>query len=102
LRRRIARQVDDSILDELDDVEVEEVNVVNDDINVNNIVSAKVVAITKAKLQAIAKVVDPVDDPVVEIVHEKRRDRPTLAEAALKLDKLQEIEKLKPVVVRRT
>ena len=26
LRRRIARQVDDSILDELDDVEVEEVN----------------------------------------------------------------------------
>jgi hypothetical protein len=45
------RQVDDSILDELDDVdefvddvEVEEVNVVNDDVNVN-IVSAKVVAI---------------------------------------------------------
>ncbi len=54
-----------------------------------NIVSAKVVAITKAK------VVDPVDDPVVEIVHEKRRGRPKLAEAALKLDKLQEIEKLK-------
>jgi len=108
LRRRIARQVDDSILDELDDVDevvddVEEVNVVNDDVNVN-IVSSKVVAITKAKLQAIAKVVDPVDeiDPVVEIVHEKRRGRPTLAEAALKLDKLQEIEKLKPVVVRRT
>jgi hypothetical protein len=49
LRRRIARQVDDSILDELDDVEVEEVNVVNDDVNVN-IVSAKVVDITKAKL----------------------------------------------------
>ena len=70
MRRRIARQVDDSILDELDDVEVEEVNVVNDDVNVN-IVSAKVVAITKAKLQAIAKVVDPVDeiDPVVEKVH---------------------------------
>ena len=80
---------------------IEEVNVVNDDVNVN-IVSAKVVAITKAKLQAIAKVVDLVDDPVVEIVHEKRRGRPTLAEAALKLDKLQEIEKLKPVVVRRT
>jgi DNA-directed RNA polymerase specialized sigma24 family protein len=104
LRRKIARQVDDSILDELDDVdevvddvEIEEVNVVNDDVNVN-IVSAKVVAITKAKLQAIAKVVDPVDeiDPVEEIVHE------TLAKAALKLDKLQEIEKLKPVVVRRT
>jgi hypothetical protein len=74
------------------------VNVVNDDVNVN-IVSAKVVAITKAKLQAIAKVVDPVDDPVVEIVHEKRRGRPTLAEAALKLE---EMEKLKPVVVRRT
>jgi hypothetical protein len=110
LRRRIARQVDDSILDELDDVdevvddvEVEEVNVVNDDANVN-IVSAKVVAITKAKLKNIVKVVDPVDeiDPVVEIVHEKTRGRPTLAEAALKLDKLQEIEKLKPVVVRRT
>jgi hypothetical protein len=110
LRRRIARQVDDSYLDELDDVdevvddaEVEEVDVVNDDFNAN-IVNAKVVAITKAKLQAIAKVVDPVDeiDPVVEIVHEKRRGRPTLAEAALKLDKLQEIEKLKPVVVRRT
>jgi hypothetical protein len=61
-----------------------------------------VVAITKAKLQAIVKLFDPVDDPVVEIVHEKRRGRPTLAEAALKLDKLQEIEKLKPVVVRRT
>jgi len=61
LRQRIARQVDDSILDELDDVdevvdevEIEEVNVVNDDVNV--IVSAKVVAITKAKLQVIAKV----------------------------------------------
>ncbi len=61
MRRRIARQVDDSILDELDDVdevvdevEIEEVNVVNDDVNV--IVSAKVVAITKAKLQVIAKV----------------------------------------------
>ncbi len=110
LRRKIAWKVDDSILDELDDVdevvddvEVEEVNVVNDDVSVNvNIVSAKVVAITKAKLKAIAKVVDPVDDPVVEIVHEKRRGRPALAEAALKLDKLQEIGKLKPVVVRRT
>jgi len=55
-------------------------------------------------LQALAKVVDPVDeiDPVVEMVHEKRRGRPTLAGAALKLDKLQEIEKLKSVVVRRT
>jgi len=59
LRRRIATQVDDSILDELDDVdevvddvEVEEVNVVNDDFNAN-IVNAKVVAITKAKLQAL-------------------------------------------------
>ena len=91
----------DDVDEVVDDVEVEEVNVVNDDANVN-IVSAKVVTITKAKLQAIAKVVDPVDDPVVEIVHEKRRGRPTLAEAALKLDKLQEIEKLKPVVVRRT
>jgi len=69
------------------------------------ILLAKFVAITNAKLQAIAKVVDePVDeiDPVVETVHEKRRGRPTLAEAALKLDKLQDIEKLKPVVVRRT
>ena len=56
----------------------------------------------KAKLQAIAKVVDPVatvDDPVVEVVHKKRRG--TLAEAALKLDKPQKIEKLKPAVVRR-
>jgi len=74
----VARQVDE---------------VVNDDVNVN-IVSAKVVAITKAigkaiaKLQAIGKVVDP----VVEIVHEKRRGGPKLAKAALKLDKLQEIE----------
>jgi hypothetical protein len=57
-----------------------------------------VLKLLKAKLQAIAKVVDPVDeiDPVVEIVHEKRRGRPKLAEAALKLDKLR--EKLKPVV----
>jgi hypothetical protein len=62
LRRRIARQVDDSFLNELDDVNA-------------NIVSAKNVAITKAKLQAIAKLVDP----VVEKVHEKRRGRPTLA-----------------------
>jgi len=76
--------LDDSILDELDDVdevvddvEVEEVNVVNDDFNID-IVSVKVVAITKAKLKAIAKVVNPVDDPVVEIVHEKRRGRPTI------------------------
>jgi hypothetical protein len=93
----------DDVDEVVDDVEVEEVNVVNNNVNVN-IVSAKVVAITKTKLQAIAKVVDPVNeiDPVVEIVHEKRRGRPKLAEAALKLDKLQEIEKLKPVVVRRT
>ncbi len=84
LRWRFARQVDDSILDELGDVD-------------------EVVAITKAKLQAIAKGVDRVDeiDPVVEIVHEKRRGRLTLAEAASKLDKLQEIEKFKPEVVRR-
>jgi len=35
LRRRIARQVDDSILDELDDVaNIEEVNAVNDDANI--------------------------------------------------------------------
>jgi hypothetical protein len=36
--------------------------------------------VLKAKLQAIAKVVDPVatvDDPVVEVVHEKRRGRQT-------------------------
>jgi len=55
------------------------------------IVSAKIVAITKAILQDIAKVVDPADDPVVEIVHEKGRDRPTLAEAALKLDKIRRL-----------
>ena len=39
LRRRIARQVDDSILDELDEVvddvaNIEEVNAVNDDANI--------------------------------------------------------------------
>ncbi len=52
------------------------------------------VAITKSKLQAIAKelyTIATVDDPVVEVAHEKRRGRPTLAEAVLKLDKLQEI-----------
>jgi hypothetical protein len=34
-------------------------------------------------LQAIAKVVDHVEEiyPVVEMVHEKRKGRPTLAEA---------------------
>ena len=32
-------------------------------------------------------------DPGVKVVHEKRRGRSTLAEAALKLNKLQEIEK---------
>ncbi len=53
-------------------------DVVNDDINVN----AKVVAITKDKLQAIVKVADL----VVKVVHEKRRGRPTLAEASLKLN----------------
>jgi hypothetical protein len=31
-------------------------------------------------------------------VHEKRRGRPKLAEAALKLDKLQEIEKLTTII----
>ena len=35
-------------------------------------------------------------------VHEKRKGRPALAEAAFKLDKFQEIEKLKHEVVRRT
>jgi hypothetical protein len=56
-------------------------------------------------LQALAKLFDPVatvDDPVVEIVNEKKRCTPTLSEAALKCDKLQEEKKLKPVVVRRT
>ena len=43
-------------------------------------------------------IVATVDDPVLEIIHEKRRGRPTLAVAASKLDKLQDIEKLKPVV----
>ena len=32
-------------------------------------------------------------DPGVKVVHEKRRGRSTLAEAALKLNKLKEIEK---------
>jgi hypothetical protein len=50
----------------------------------------------------IVKKLFQIVNPVVEIVHEKRRGRTTLAEAVLKLDKLQEIEKLKPVVVRRT
>jgi hypothetical protein len=45
----------------------------------------------------IVKKLFQIVNPVAEIVHEKRRGRPTLAEAALKLDKLQ---KLKPVVVR--
>jgi hypothetical protein len=64
----------------------------------------KLLILLKLNCKLLAKVVDPVDeiDPVVEIVHEKRRGRPTLAEAALKLDKLPEIEKLKPAVVRRT
>jgi hypothetical protein len=54
LRRRIARQVDDSILDELDDVdevvddvEVEEVNVVNDDVNVNIVIVLKLLLLLK-------------------------------------------------------
>ncbi len=38
-----------------------------------------------AKLQAaVSKVIDPVatvDDPVIEVVYEKRRGRPTLAQA---------------------
>jgi hypothetical protein len=50
----------------------------------------------------IVKKLFQIVNPVVEIVHEKKRGRTTLAEAVLKLDKLQEIEKLKPVVVRRT
>ena len=43
-----------------------------------------------------------VDDPGVEVVHEKRRGKLVFAKAALKLNNFQEIKKLKPVVVRRT
>jgi hypothetical protein len=41
----------------------------------------------------VPNLVATVYDPGVEVVHEKRRGRSTLAEAALKLNKLQEIEK---------
>jgi hypothetical protein len=64
MRQRIVRPVNIILaepeleLDVVYEAEAEVEDVVNDDFNVN-IVSAKVVAITKAKLQAIAKVVDP-------------------------------------------
>ena len=73
------------------------------EVTVVNVVIAKVVAITKAKLQTIAKVVAHVaqvandDDFVVEVVIRKRKGIAKLAESALKLDKLQQIEKNKPV-----
>ena len=62
----------------------------------------KTLDITLNSLNFAPNLVATVDDPVVVAVHEKKRGRPKLAKAALKFDKLQEIEKLKPIEVRRT
>jgi hypothetical protein len=64
------------------------------EVPVVKVVIAKVVAITKAKLQTIVKVVAIVaqvandDDTVVEVVTRKRKVRPTLAKSALKLERI--------------
>jgi hypothetical protein len=68
LKRRLIRPLDDSI-------------------EVNN----EVVKVTKALI--VVKNALTIDDPVVEVIANKR-GRPTLAEAALNLDKLQKLEKL--------
>jgi hypothetical protein len=77
----IVRRVDGSFLVVSEaEVEVEDANVVNDfvndDVNIN-IVGAKVIAITKVKLQALAIVVHPVatvDGPVVEVIQNIKTD----------------------------
>jgi len=77
----IVRRVDGSFLVVSEaEVEVEDANVVNDfvndDVNIN-IVGAKVIAITKVKLQALAIVVHPVatvDGPVVEVIQYIKTD----------------------------
>ncbi len=81
----IVRRVDGSflVLSEAE-VEVEDAitkenendDFVNDDVNIN-IVGAKVIAITKVKLQALAIVVHPVatvDGPVVEVIQYIKTD----------------------------
>ena len=94
------------VLSEVENLRVP-VEVQNVEVPVVNVVIAKNVAITKAKLQTIAKLVANVaqaandDDTVVEVVTRKRKGRPTLAKSALKLDKLQQIEKNKPLVAKR-
>ena len=42
-----------------------------------------------------------IDEPVVEVIANKR-GRPTLAEAALKLDKLQQTQKTLPIIAKRS
>jgi hypothetical protein len=71
LRRRLIRPLDDSI-------------------EVNN----EVVKVTKALI--VVKNALTIDDPVVEVIANKR-GRPKLAEAALKLDKLQQTQKTLPI-----
>ena len=84
------------VLSEVENLQVP-VEVQNVEVPVVNVVIAKNVAITKAKLQTIAKLVANVaqaandDDTVVEVVTRKRNGTLTLAKSALKLDKLQQI-----------
>ncbi len=61
----------------------------DDSIEVDN----EVVKVTKALI--VVKNALTKDDPVVEVIANKR-GRPTLAEAALKLDKLQQTQKTLP------
>jgi hypothetical protein len=98
LRRRLIRPLDDSIEvnnEVVDNIEHQEVIA---DTAINDIVTdviTKVVKVTKALI--VVKTALTIDDPVVE-VNANKRGRPTLAEAALKLDKLQQTQKTLPII----
>jgi len=99
LRRRLIRPLDDSIEvnnEVVDNIEPQEVI---GDTAINDIVTdviTKVVKVTKALI--VVKNVLTIDDPVVEVIANKR-GRHTLAEAALKLDKLQQTQKTLPITL---
>ncbi len=99
LRRRLIRPLDDSIEvnnEVVDNIEHQEVI---GDTAINDIVTdviTKVVKVTKALI--VVKNVLTIDDPVVEVIANKI-GRHTLAEAALKLDKLQQTQKTLPITL---
>jgi hypothetical protein len=95
--RRIIRPLDESILNEA--IDVADVDIVAETNDVTNDILNDVAVVIATKVVKATTLF--MNDPVVEVKANKR-GKPTLAEAALKLDKLQQTQKNQPIIAKRS